>query len=65
MSELTLVRVFENMNRRVTTCVETQGYHFQHLLQLQSNLKHIIFNCCLFTLLVYTYCADLFVAQGT
>jgi hypothetical protein len=28
----TLVRVFENMKRRVTMCIEAQGYHFQQLL---------------------------------
>jgi hypothetical protein len=52
------------MKRSLPMCIEAQGYHFQHLLK--SNLKHIIVNCCLFiycyyTLLVYTYCVDLFV----
>jgi hypothetical protein len=63
MSELTLVRVFQNMKRCVTMCVETQGYPFQHLLQ--SNFKHIIVNCCLFIYYYYFTCADLFVALGT
>ncbi|CAH1382740.1 unnamed protein product, partial [Tenebrio molitor] len=30
--ETYIVHVFENMKRRVTMCIEAQGYHFQHLL---------------------------------
>jgi hypothetical protein len=42
------------MKRRVTICVEVQGYHFQHLFY--SNLKYIIVNCCLFIYCYYIAC---------
>jgi hypothetical protein len=54
-------RVFENMKRRLPMCIEAQGYHFQHLLLI---LLIVLYLFTVITLLVYTYCADLFVFVG-